>query len=223
MCWEVVSPLLMALGNGPYSVIYSHPCMPSSPCSAFWSNYYEKQYPKSHVLLLSNILKRSSRVFSLYAPDNNNQTQIASDIYIGGHFLICLLQSITLIWPCLGLGKCLKFLHKSMDFSFLQRKITQNVVCLEKFGCTGLVWSSRLNWFPVLYTMYQEKSRVGANVGRLWQNSSKFGDSWAHNRDTIQIRQFIFALGLLTANHCQLTFCPLLYWHGYRLLTRPQR
>ena len=120
MCWEVVSPLLMALGNGPYSVIYSHPCMPSSPCSAFWSNYYEKQYSKSHVSLLSNILRISEFYHCMYQTTTIKR-KLHQTYILGVTFWFCLLQSITLIWPYLETS--LKFLHKSMDFSFVEHKI----------------------------------------------------------------------------------------------------
>ena len=58
-----------------------------SPCSAFWSNCYKKNIRKFTFCYYQKFIEYH-RVLSLYVPDNNNQTQIASDIYIGGHFLI---------------------------------------------------------------------------------------------------------------------------------------
>ena len=62
-CWwnnVLRSSLSVIDGPGKWttSVIYSHPCMPSSPCSAFWSNCYEKNnIRKVTFLILSNILR----------------------------------------------------------------------------------------------------------------------------------------------------------------------
>ena len=133
MCWEVVSPLLMALGNGPYSVIYSHPCMPSSPCSAFWSIFFMKNNIRKVTFCYYQIFLECQSFITVCTRQQQSNANCIRHIYIGGHFGFCLLQSITLIWPCLGTN--LKFLHKSMDSSFVEHKITQNKkVWLHRIG-----------------------------------------------------------------------------------------
>ena len=103
-----------------------------------------KQYRKSHVLLLSNILRISEFYHCMYQTTTIKR-KLHQTYILGVTFWFCLLQSITLIWPYLETS--LKFLHKSMDFSFVEHEInyskSKSLVALDSsnpFGWIG-VWS----------------------------------------------------------------------------------
>ena len=54
-----------------------------SPCSAFWSNRYEKKYPKSHILLLSKIHRISQSFITVCTRQQQSNANCIRHIYWG--------------------------------------------------------------------------------------------------------------------------------------------